>query len=399
MDLAHRITDISLSKFNSLPKNGKPLDKEWTVLSTISQHNTQSDSLHVVSLGTGTKCLTGNELNDHKGTKIHDSHAEVIARRAFLRYLFEQIELFDKQDNDTIFTKNYNEAGKLQIKKEIEFHFFTTHLPCGDASIFQHSELGPPEAKRARFEKESIEDKDDQFYTGARLVSTQHQDSMIQISGIRTKPGRGIRTLSVSCSDKFFKWNLIGVQGALLSTLIAEPIYLKSFTLIGYTAENVTSSLKRALLERYESKINVLKPPFKLNSLSIHVLPEQRFRFSKTDDLRPCSSSIVWCLCRNRAHEVTVNGRKLGVTKKQNGTKARLLISKIELFRTYIIFITNSKKVKSALFPEETNMLSLSYEEVKNSAKLYNEQWSILMSNCVKQWTVKPENLNKFIVD
>lgn len=397
MDLAHRITKISLSKFNSLPKSGKPiLNKEWTVLSTILQHDTNSDSLLVVSLGTGTKCLNGSDL-EHQGTKINDSHAEVMARRGFVRYLFEQIRLkYVKLDKDTIFEENFIDQ-KLKLKQKINFHFFTTHLPCGDASISQHSEVGPPEAKRARLEEGN--EQDTAFYTGARLVFTQHQDSMVQVSGIRTKPGRGVRTLSVSCTDKLFKWNLMGVQGGLLSTLILDPIYFKSFTLIGYPPEKAELSLRRALVERYESKVALLKPPFKLNPLVIHALSEQKFLFSQMENSNPCPSSIVWCLCEERPHEVAVDGKKLGATKKQQGPKGRLLISKIEILRSYLTLLGQVNEFKCALFPEETDLASKSYDKVKNCAKIYNEQWKTLVKDCVKQWTVKSDNLNTFIID
>lgn len=40
--------------------------------------------LRVLSIATGTKCLSFSKL-DAAGRLIHDSHAEVLARRGFLR--------------------------------------------------------------------------------------------------------------------------------------------------------------------------------------------------------------------------------------------------------------------------------------------------------------------------
>lgn len=88
---ADRLAASSFSKFRSLPKTGKPkAASEWTVLSCILQHRSAGDRLDVVALGTGTKCLSGDMLS-MSGDRLNDSHAEVIARRAFLRYLLDQM--------------------------------------------------------------------------------------------------------------------------------------------------------------------------------------------------------------------------------------------------------------------------------------------------------------------
>jgi tRNA-specific adenosine deaminase 1 len=78
-----------------------------------------------------------------------------------------------------------------------------------------------------------LKQDDDIHRTGARCVpNSEIQDpkesglNYHALGALRTKPGRGDPTISMSCSDKLSKWLVVGIQGALLSNLLMKPIHL-----------------------------------------------------------------------------------------------------------------------------------------------------------------------------
>ena len=98
--LADQIAEACLKKFKSLPKQGKPKDTEWTVLSCFFIFQVKNpEKFKIISLATGTKCLDGDTRDKSlPGTLIHDSHAEVLAKRAFQHWLLDQAENVEKSE-------------------------------------------------------------------------------------------------------------------------------------------------------------------------------------------------------------------------------------------------------------------------------------------------------------
>jgi tRNA-specific adenosine deaminase 1 len=78
-------------------------------------------------------------------------------------------------------------------------------------------------------------------------VATVHRGrtAYSSLSSLRTKPGRpdSIPTLSHSCSDKISMWNLLGLQGGLLSSFV-ERIPLESIVIGGVHCSNESERLK-----------------------------------------------------------------------------------------------------------------------------------------------------------
>jgi len=134
----------------------------------------------------------------------------------------------------------------LTLRPDVTFHFYCSHTPCGDASIFPKDDGadGGPDAKKRKA------DDGDVHRTGAKcLAGETRQDprspgaAYHAVGAVRTKPGRGDRTLSVSCSDKLFRWHAAGVQ-VRYTRLFCTPTLSISFRLIDrHHGRNLPSGL------------------------------------------------------------------------------------------------------------------------------------------------------------
>ncbi|XP_047984175.1 tRNA-specific adenosine deaminase 1 [Leguminivora glycinivorella] len=401
LDIKHVVDEVAescLKLYNELPKTGKPVEVEWTVLSCIIQYDSRTEEFEVVSLGTGSKCIGASKMSP-SGDILNDSHAEVIARRGFLTYLYENIEqaLDSKQ---SIFKF---ENGLFELKHNINFIFYSSQLPCGDASILpksgeeeQYGDILQSMKKQASEDICDVEHKRakaDIHRTGARCLPDSEQDfkqpgeSYHILGQVRTKPGRGDRTQSVSCSDKMARWIHVGIQGGLLDLLLSKPIFVSSF-IFGSKVPYSEESLARALLKRNAGDLSLVQPGI-MPQFYQSTLVFPHIRTEK--NLRPAPGSIIWM--RSKGVEVAVQGRKLGVTKKKaKSLSSSLFISKYNIYKRFLNVLNRTDDVKKSLGLEK--LQDVPYNEMKRKSKRYLDQWELVKDIFFKSWTKKPDMWN-----
>ena len=363
-DLARLIVEKCFAKYSKLPKKGKPKDTEWTVLASVVL--VRDSDICLVSLATGTKCLDGvRRRSCESGALLHDSHAEVLARRGFLLWLLQQVELAEAGRSQYVLK---SEAG-LVLSPEYEVVMMSTCLPCGDASIFVR-ELDEPQTKRPRL---------DQARTGAKPVTgcdpLRPGLDYHATSQLRTKPGRGERTLSLSCSDKILKWNLLGLQGSLLSFLLSRNIYLDSFIIADKTFSS--DSMARAFFGRAEW-CDVNQPS--------QVQVDTQFADGRSEARpSPCPDSLIWVASEEAEgrHEAVTDGHKQGwPVSKLDNCKSWSMLCQRNITRKFLQLYQGD--------------LYSTYEELKKHSR-YQSAKEALQVEILKSWPVK--TISSFSLD
>ncbi|CAG9856209.1 unnamed protein product [Phyllotreta striolata] len=366
--LADAIGGLIQNKFASL-MNNDPAHAKRKVLSGIVMtinEDLDNENSRVICITTGTKCISGKHI-DLSGGSLNDMHAEILSRRCLLYYLYDQLDLFDSAEpHRSIFQKKVDGEG-FKLKDGVDFHLFISTAPCGLARTYNFGNTASNDSIKLN---EKLRMK---LEGGEGSIPVENDTKIQTMDGIIL----GERLLTMSCSDKICKWNVLGVQGALLSRFI-EPIYLKSIIVGSLFNEN---HLYRAVSGRIESILGDLPSGFLLNKPSLLTLTWPEDRVIETSP----AFSVLW-----------VEG--LG--------KPEIVICKTGRLEDEGVSIV-SKKCLSSRFSKLFGKFSglgapRTLWDAKNLDNDYNEAKKCLYDSFVKgqlgRWVSKPHEQDRFFL-
>uniref|UniRef100_UPI0037E898B7 double-stranded RNA-specific editase B2-like n=1 Tax=Semicossyphus pulcher TaxID=241346 RepID=UPI0037E898B7 len=228
-------------------------------------------SAQVVSLATGTKCLNSDNMIDH-GDTLGDCHAEVVSRRALVRFLYAQLEMLICKPADceeqSIFVPNKgggaSGGSSFRLQEGVLFHMYVSSSPCGDARLnCPYEATAAYRSRRFRCHLRVKVDGGEGTLPITARGANQKRDGV----------ALGKPLFTMSCTDKMAKWSVLGLQGALLSHLV-EPIYLHSLT-VGTLSH--TGHLGRAMARRL-APIKHLPFPYQRQQLLLGCLSSSEVR-------------------------------------------------------------------------------------------------------------------------
>jgi double-stranded RNA-specific adenosine deaminase len=345
------------------------------VIAAFIMEDTEMNHMEVVSVGSGTQCITGVNTSS-KGLVVNDSHAEVVARRSLMRFFYK--ELLAKLTNSSTVFVDSETVGVEKVRDTLKFHLYVSTAPCGDGALFSREDnqnrVPPPdgthrptlENKKQGVLRTKIEDGEGTVPVGEN--SQQTWDGILH--------GQRIRTMS--CSDKILRWNVLGLQGALLSQFM-KPVYMSSLTL---GSLHHHGHLCRAVCCRAADIEHSLPAGFTVNHPTLG-RAEGGDRMDRHTD-KTSALSLNWAFGDEKA-ELTE-----GVTGRLDSQVPR--ISKASLFASYVTLCSKNCHNITTTY-SDAKKVSLAYQEAKRAL------FEVFQKKGDGQWVKKPEELEQFTLE
>jgi Adenosine-deaminase (editase) domain len=280
-----------------------------TILAAFREENAASTKeeaqqhLVVCAMGVGTKFLSqevlsheersdpSNNGSNHRqlyGARVRDSHAEVLVRRAFRRYLgccIEQLMKNEEKGGVAPISWSILECAPsicgaptchFRLRSNVTLHMYCSSTPCGNSTIKKFATL-QKEIFCSALSEHQWPASSEQHYPiplhsiplGQCALLLKRDRTSLPIADEvapegepkTTAPPPALQATPTakkcsswpiytstdwcppgttptwsgegqvhSCSDKLARWNCLGLQGALLSSLLTQPLYLTTVT-------------------------------------------------------------------------------------------------------------------------------------------------------------------------
>ena len=402
-----RIAKLIMDKFGSIMEGNMQHSRRKVLAGIVMTTDPEMEDMRIVSVSTGTKCINGEHISV-SGNALNDCHAEIISRRCLLDYLYRQLEKIAGVDpagneEESIFTPRPCGNG-YRLRDNVRFHLYINTAPCGDARIFSPHEQSKGETRVDSAGNSVVDRHPNRRARGQLRTKIESGEGTIPVKssdGIQTWDGvlQGSRLLTMSCSDKVARWNILGVQGSLLSHFV-EPVYLYSLSLGSLFHPH---HLFRAVAGRIQASVSGLPPPFKLNIPRLNLVSSPEVR----QPGKAPNYSVNWTTGLGRPEIIdAMKGKDL-----EMGTPSRLC--KASFFRRWRVLAgklsrisqsnrgedgranecVQATRIKNAMQYDLAKIAAVDFQEAKK--QLFEAFKKAELGN----WIKKPMEQDEFIAD